>query len=254
MASASYAPTGRADSYEKRKLIEPTYPRDLAAIGLHASVNDLARLAVAMINPDLSSFSSDSILEMQRHQNADIPLDIDNKTGLAWQLTNAGDYRAKRILRINNASFGYSGLLLIAPEEEIGVAVLSNASDGFQSTIEIGQDLFDAALEAVTGRKPPDRDDFELVAAAMPKSATPALMSRFLYNGTRHYCAGGRWTRPIRRPIPRPQLPRDRAAQRMVSAQVPIAWGTEPVARYLGRIDDQASENFRPRGSDSAVS
>ena len=178
MSNATYGATQLAASYDKRRLVAPSYPRDLAALGLQGSVTDLAQLAIAMINPDQSGFAPESIREMQRWQNRDIALDISNRTGLAWQLTNAGQYRVERLLRINNASLGYAGLLLIAPEEQVAVALLSNAANAFQDTVDIGQDLFDAAIETATGRTPPNRDDFELRPAPMPAIAQRAPMAR----------------------------------------------------------------------------
>lgn len=177
MSDAHYDAQPVATSYDSRRALEPSYPRDLAARGLRGSVDDLARLAIAMIDPATSGFEPSSIQEMQRPQNADVPLDLDNRTGLAWQLTNAGDYRVDRVLRLNNAGLGYSGVLLIAPQEEVAVALLSNAADSVGETVEIGRDLFDAAIEAATGRSRPDRDDFEMAPAPLPEGAEPSPMA-----------------------------------------------------------------------------
>lgn len=149
-----------ARGHKKRKPSDvPTFSRDVAAMGLIANVNDLARLMQWFLASETDPILARKwVDEMARVQNAGLPLDLHNDAGLAWQLTNTGRHRIDRVLRLNASTNDFHGLMLLAPEEQIGIVLMSNSSNATDFVLEIGRRALDLALEAKLGVVPADAD------------------------------------------------------------------------------------------------
>jgi CubicO group peptidase (beta-lactamase class C family) len=161
MNSAGFALSGElARGHRKRKVSKvPTYSRDLAAMGLLASVDDLARLMQWFLASDTRPILARRwVDEMARVQNADFPLDLDNDAGLGWQLTNTGRHRVARLLRLNASTPDFNGIMLLAPDERLGVVLMANSSNSTDFVLTIGRRALDLILEANSGIQPVDRD------------------------------------------------------------------------------------------------
>jgi CubicO group peptidase (beta-lactamase class C family) len=169
--------------HNKRRRPEPNlYPRDLPAQGLMTSVQDVTRLIGWMLKDDTRPVLARRwVDEMIRVQNADVVLDLDNRQGLAWQLTNTGRHQVKRVLRLNTSTIHFRGIVLIAPDEKLGVVVLANGSPGINFTLVAGRSALDRMLEGKFGIQPPKRDQevpefVELVAGV----GTDAMQARYV--------------------------------------------------------------------------
>ena len=129
------------------------------ALGLIANVNDLARLVQWFLAADTRPVLTRKwVDEMARGQNADMPLDLGNDAGLAWQLTNTGRHRVDKVLRLNTSTNDFHGLMLVAPREQIGIVLMANSSNATDFVLAIGRRALDLALEAKLGIKPADPD------------------------------------------------------------------------------------------------
>ena len=105
--------------------------RDVPAGGLTSNVQDLGRFMQMVFAQGTlgtqSILKADSLTEMLRPQNSEVPLDLDSRIGLAWilnQLPN-GDTTAW-----HNGSTGlFNSALFILPEPKLGVVVLANSEE-----------------------------------------------------------------------------------------------------------------------------
>lgn len=151
---------GDAWGHNKRRRAEPNlYARDLPALGLMASAEDLARFMSWTVSDDPRPvLSRRGVDEMIRAHNLDVALDLENHQGLAWQLTNTGRHRVEKVLRLNTSTIHFRGVMLAAPRERLGVVVLANGSPAIDFTIEAGRSTLDALLQARFGIEPPSRE------------------------------------------------------------------------------------------------
>ncbi len=132
---------------------EPLYSRDVAALGLHASVEDVAKLVRWMFRERTDAVLGRQFVdEMFTVQNQNIRLDLDNKTGLAWQLTNTGGHPVDRVARMNSGTQQFRGVLLAAPDEKLAVVIFSNSGNATDFVIDTSVDALNALIKAKTGR------------------------------------------------------------------------------------------------------
>lgn len=179
MAGEYFSGTELASAHNKLKRDPIPYPQYQAAMGMQGSVLDLAKFAQLFFDPRAGKpvVAPTSIQEMIRHQNAQVRLDLDNAVGLGWQLTDLSEHRAELVLRSQSASLRYGALVLVAPSERIGLAILSNSNDSSEALLDLGRDLLDEALYQVTGDKPRDRTGRTLTGKPLPAAATDAVMA-----------------------------------------------------------------------------
>lgn len=114
--------------YSQVGLLPVTFLRDLPTGGLNSNVLDLSRF-INMVFADGKSggksiISPTGLSEMLRQQNADIPLDLDQKIGLAWffDQTTSGEIIAWH----NGGIGGFNSHLATIPSQKLGVVVLAN--------------------------------------------------------------------------------------------------------------------------------
>ena len=151
MTDSGFQPTdGLALPHDERgRPMAPIYSRDLPALGMIASIRDIARLARWFLAEDTGPVLPRRwVDEMARIQNADVALDVDNRIGLVWQLTNTGRHNVDSVLRINSFMTHYRGILLIAPNERLAVAAMANSENAGQMVIEAGELAMNALLES----------------------------------------------------------------------------------------------------------
>ncbi len=175
-----FAPA-EADSrgHGRRGKVRPDiFPRDQSALGAMGSVQDLATLASWSLREDPGPvLSADSAARMQSVRNEDVPLDLDNKSGLAWQLTNLGRFNVDRVLRLNMVTMQFRGLVLLVPEYKLGVVILANSSNSLDFVLEQGRQAMDDLLRAKAGILPPDREQKLPGRVELPGGAVTGLMS-----------------------------------------------------------------------------
>ena len=140
--------------------------RDVPAGGLVASVSDMARF-IAMQFADGRNAQGQAVLppaqwaEMLRPQNADVPLDLDLRTGLGWQLSTFGMDTVKGggpVAHHAGATFFFRSQLMVLPEQRLGVLVAANDSNAQTLVNQVAQRALALMLEAKTGirQSPPE--------------------------------------------------------------------------------------------------
>jgi len=153
-----------AKPYRKGELVDEPLLRDVPAGGLNASVLDLSRfLSMVFANGRAGNtqvLKPESIREMLRPQNSDVPLDFNFRNGLGWMLSTLGASTiqgAGPVAHHAGAMIHYRAQIYALPEQKLGVVVLANSGSAGQSIDRVATEALGLALEARTGirqRKP----------------------------------------------------------------------------------------------------
>jgi len=187
MSRSSFSPsTDRtplaAKGYRKGKEAEDPPLRDVPAGGLNTSVLDLSRFVQMVFAGgtagDRRIVTPETLDEMLRPQNAEVPIDLDFRVGLGWMLAGLGEIdirNAGPVAHHTGATLLFHGQLIVLPEKKLGVVVLSNSSTAGGLVSKVASEALKLALEAKTGDRQPERDKGE----GGEGSLSPETIQRF---------------------------------------------------------------------------
>lgn len=134
--------------------------RDIAAGGLVASVNDLARFMEMVFARGEAAggrvLGAASLAEMERPQFPGPPLDLDTPTGLGWHLSHPGLEHAGRVLTHDGSTGLFHASVILLPEHKLGVAVLANSDTAAPVVGKLATETLRLALAAKTGQTMPE--------------------------------------------------------------------------------------------------
>ena len=154
--------------------IEP-HLRDLPAGGLNSNVEDLSHFISMMFAGGMSGerriLNSETVAEMLRPQNSDVPLDLNFQVGLGWMLSTLGRSTIQGggvVAHHAGATDMFRSQVYILPEHKLGVVVLANSSTATELVDHVATEALALALEGKTGVKQPPF--IPIPAAAQPAS------------------------------------------------------------------------------------
>ena len=180
-ASADRTPFA-AKGYRKGKEAEDPPLRDVPAGGLNTSVLDLSRFVQMVFAGgtagDRRIVTPETLAEMLRPQNAEVPLDLDFRVGLGWMLAGLGDIdirNAGPVAHHAGATLLFHGQLIVLPEKKLGVVVLSNSSTAGRVVSKVATEALKLALEAKTGERQPEKEKGEGEKGAL----SPETLQRY---------------------------------------------------------------------------
>lgn len=164
LASKAYKSSGEA---------EEASIRDVPAGGLNSNVVDLARFMEMIFAGGKAGegriLRPETVAGMLSPQNADVSLDLDFRTGLAWALGGLGDIDPALtgpVAHHSGANLYHRSMLIILPDHKLGVVVLSNSSSAGGVVGEVATETLKLALETRTGIRQPERKKSETAGAA----------------------------------------------------------------------------------------
>jgi CubicO group peptidase (beta-lactamase class C family) len=167
MSRSSFSPsTDRtplaAKGYRKGTEAEEPPLRDVPAGGLNTSVLDLSRFVRMVLaggkTGDRQLITPETVAEMLRPQNADVPIDLDFRVGLGWMLGDLGDIDIRNdgsVAHHAGATLLFHGQMIVLPERKLGVVVLSNSDTAGRVVGKVAAEALKLALEAKTGDRQP---------------------------------------------------------------------------------------------------
>jgi CubicO group peptidase (beta-lactamase class C family) len=162
-----------AKPYRKGTLVEEPALRDVPAGGLNASVLDLSRFLSMVFAEGRAGQTQvlrpESVREMLRPQNADVPLDMNFHNGLGWMLSTLGASTiqgAGPVAHHAGAMIHYRAQMYALPEHKLGVVVLANSGSAGRSVDHVATEALTLALEAKTGIRQPKPE--KVAPAAQP--------------------------------------------------------------------------------------
>ena len=149
-------------AYRKSDLADDLSLRDMPAGGLNASVVDLAHF-LSMVFADghagtTQVLKPESVGEMLKAQNTDVPLDFNFRNGLGWMLSTLGSstiQNAGPVAHHAGATIHYRAQMYALPEHKLGVIVLANSGSAGRTVDHVATEVLTLALEAKTGIKQP---------------------------------------------------------------------------------------------------
>lgn len=147
-----------AKPYERNKYQEELPLRDLPAGGIVSNVLDMANF-IKMVNlegmpEDKKVLSKESLGQMLAVQNEDVPLDLGAKIGLNWILEWPSLDYAGKVCWHDGGSIHYNTILVILPEQKLGVVVLSNSTTAAMPIRDIAEETLHLALKAKNVNRP----------------------------------------------------------------------------------------------------
>lgn len=135
-----------------------TPDRDLPAGALLSNVLDLSRFMRMVFAQGMSGehriLRSETLAEMLRPQNADVPLDLDIRNGLGWMLGESASFSINDAGMVADHGGGIPGFrseLMILPEQKLGVVILSNSESAGNTVVNLAVRTLKLAFEAKTG-------------------------------------------------------------------------------------------------------
>jgi CubicO group peptidase (beta-lactamase class C family) len=148
--------------YHKGREREDPLLRDVPAGGMQSTVLDLGRFMQMVLNKGTSNehqvLKPETLAEMLRPQNLQVPLDLGLRTGIGWALSGLGDIdiqNAGAVAHHAGATLLFHSQLIVLPEQKLGVVVLANSSTSFRVVNKAAVQAITLALEAKTGIKQP---------------------------------------------------------------------------------------------------
>lgn len=173
MTRSSFSPSAdrtplAAKGYRKGKEAEDPPLRDVPAGGLNTSVLDLSRFVRMVFTGgkagDRPIVKPETLAEMLRPQNAEVPLDLDFRVGLGWMLGGLGDIDIRNggpVAHHAGATLLFHGRMIVLPERKLGVVVLANSDTAGRVVGKVAAEALKLALEAKTGDRQPEREKTE---------------------------------------------------------------------------------------------
>ena len=168
---------GLAAGYRDGRRGTPPPVRDLAAMGLHTNARDLAGLLRAYLSHGAADgrqvLPSAAVRAMFQPQNEGVALDFDLRVGLGWFLDAGGLGGAGTVARHSGTTPYFASEVILLPDQEMGVAVLSNRGDAQWAVSTLAEAVLRQALETRRGlHLPPGPDRPRLLQAeALPAGA-----------------------------------------------------------------------------------
>ncbi|MBI5889697.1 MAG: beta-lactamase family protein [Nitrosomonadales bacterium] len=165
MTRSEFAARIPGKAYKDGREVEAIPLRDLPSSSLISSASDMTRF-VRMLFAD-GSFEGRQILkpeslrEMYRVQNANVPLDFDFRMGLGWMLSGVDVPRAGTVASHGGTTLNYHTMLAVLPEHKLGVVVLSNSANAQALVARVTEETLKLALEAKRGIAQPQRQFVE---------------------------------------------------------------------------------------------
>lgn len=168
MASSSFD-TGLSSSplmakgYRNAKQENEPSLRDVPAGGLNSSVTDMSHFMSMMFADGMSGdhriLKAETITEMLRPQNTNVPLDFNFRVGLGWMLSTLGVSTIENAGTVAHHAGGtilFRSQMYLLPEHKLGVVALSNSSTAGQVVDHVATEALSLALEAKTGIRQPE--------------------------------------------------------------------------------------------------
>lgn len=183
MTHSEFASSTSSKSYDKGKEVEVIPMRDLPASGLNSSVSDIAHF-MQMVLADgkykgRQILKPESLSEMFKVQNANVPMDIDSKVGLGWMLNGVDVPHAGTVASHGGLTMNFHALMAVLPEHKLGVVVLSNSTTAQSVVDKVAAETLKLALDAKRGITQPMKVVKEADSVPLTKDDIPAYEGYF---------------------------------------------------------------------------
>jgi CubicO group peptidase (beta-lactamase class C family) len=165
MTRSEFAARIPGKTYREGRETEAIPLRDLPSSSLLSSASDMTHF-MQMIFADgkydgRQILRPETLREMYRVQNANVPLDFDFKMGLGWMLSGVDVSEAGTVASHGGTTLNYHTLLAVLPEYKLGVVVLSNSANAQATVAKVTEETLKLALEVKRGIVQPQKEFVE---------------------------------------------------------------------------------------------
>ncbi|MDH5634142.1 MAG: beta-lactamase family protein [Gammaproteobacteria bacterium] len=171
-----------AGSYSDGDYIDAGQLRDTPAGGMYSSVNDLSHfMRMILAGGEYNGkriLKPETIREMMRPQNANVPLDFGLHLGMGWFLVDHGIKGVKTVASHGGGAPCYFSQMIVLPEQQLGVVALANSCTSGPVVAESATRLLKLALEAKTGIRQQLEEKVE--KAALAENPSEQLLDSFV--------------------------------------------------------------------------
>jgi CubicO group peptidase (beta-lactamase class C family) len=147
-----------SQEYRKGAEQEVTWTRDIPAASLRSTVEDLSRfMMMVFAEGELDGqriLRPETVAEMLRPQNRDVPLDFEARWGLGWWMIPLLDYAGVNAWHTGGVGM-WSSILYTLPNHKLGVVILSNSEEAEDVTFQIATQILEQALKVKVGLERP---------------------------------------------------------------------------------------------------
>jgi len=173
-------------AFRKGAEVEESSLRDLPAGGLNTTVLDLSRFMEMVFAGGRAGerqiIRPETLSEMLRPQNADVPLDLNFRVGLAWMLSGFGDIdirNAGTVAHHSGATLYHRSQLIVLHKHKLGVVVLANSATASPVVSKVATEALKLALEAKTAIKQPVQAETAPGKVSLSKVELQAFEGRY---------------------------------------------------------------------------
>ncbi|MDH5547252.1 MAG: beta-lactamase family protein [Gammaproteobacteria bacterium] len=193
-----------AKGYKKEELKPVLQTRDVAALGLYSTSEDMARFVQAFIT-EQKVISAGASSRMLTPQNRQVRIDTGHHIGYGWQLDDARMSGVNHVANRWGSTLLFRSRVMLLPEFGLGVVINANSSKGFRVVDEVAAEAMKVMLEVVQGVPQKVVKDEELVlepvnniAPFQTEYSTMAGYSRIRQKGSEYYANIMGWNLHLR--------------------------------------------------------
>jgi len=155
MSDSNFHPYGStiadAATGYKKQIAQTSLPvRDIPALGLNTSLVDMSHFIAAILNHGGYNhkriLDADSIKSMITIQNKHVSLDFDQLIGMPWFINKVNDEQQTLIVEHGGTTINFSSQIILAPEHQLGIIILSNTSQVNTAINKIAKQLLDVLI------------------------------------------------------------------------------------------------------------
>lgn len=173
-------------AYRKGEEAEELPLRGIPAGGLNSTVLDLSRFMRMVFAGGRAGerqiIKPETLAEMLRIQNSDVPLDLNFRIGLGWMLSGLGGINIKNagpVAHHSGATLYHRSQLIVLPEHKLGVVVLANSATAGGVVSKVATETLKLALEAMSGIKQPEPQKPAYAEGSVSQEALQAFAGRY---------------------------------------------------------------------------
>lgn len=175
-----------AKAYRKGTEADELPLRVVPAGGLNSTVLDLSRFMKMVFAGgrvgERQIIKPETLAEMLRRQNANVPLDLDLRIGLGWFLGSLSGIDVKKtgpVAQHDGATLYHRSQMVVLPEQKLGVVVLSNSATAGEVVGNVATEALKLAFEAKSGIRQHEQKQVKPRTGSLPKENLQAYEGRY---------------------------------------------------------------------------
>ena len=184
MTDSNFNPYGStihesATGYKKQVAQSNLPVRDIPALGLNSSLVDMSHFISAILNHGVYNhkriLEAGSVESMFNIQNKHVNLDFDQLIGIPWFINKINDEQQSLIVEHGGTTINFSSQIMLAPEHQLGIIILSNTSQVNTDINKIAKQLLDKLMSS------PEQNIISYIPSKLQKTkSTDSSTSRYI--------------------------------------------------------------------------